>query len=110
MATGDLDAFMATMVAAPVAVSVAEAEKLAFEHYGLRSTAQRLTGERDENFHLVCSDAAQYVLKIANAAEDPAITDLPTAALLHLERVDGGIPCPRVMRNLAGNTLCRWED
>lgn len=104
---GDLAAFMATMVAHPAAVDAAEAEKLARTHYGLKATATRLTGERDENFRLLDADGSQYVLKIANAAEDPAVGDLPIAALLHVERVDPGFPCPRVIRTRDGDTQCR---
>ena len=104
MGAGDLDAFMATMVAASVPVSCDEAEKFARERYGLDAAATRLTGERDENFKLSCTDGRQYVLKIASAAEAADITDLPTAALLHVERVDPGFPCPRVLRNLDGLT------
>jgi hydroxylysine kinase len=110
MAAGDLDAFMATMVAAPIALSVQDAEKLARDFYGLEITATRLTGERDENFRLACADGTQYVLKIASAAEEPAVTDLPTAALLHVERVDPELPCPRVIRNLEGGTQSRYQD
>ena len=110
MTASDLDAFMATMVAPSVATSCDAAEKFAREQYGLRATATRLTGERDENFKLVVSDGREYVLKIASAAEDPVVTDLPTAALLHVERVDPGFPCPRVLRNRDGLTSSRFED
>jgi Ser/Thr protein kinase RdoA (MazF antagonist) len=106
----DLDAFMATMVAPSVPISCGGAEKFARELYGLRATATRLTGERDENFKLVGPDGREYVLKIASAAEEPAVTDLPTAALLHVERVDPGFPCPRVLRNPDGLTCSRFED
>jgi hydroxylysine kinase len=110
MAAGNLDAFMATMVASPIAVSVPDAEKLARDRYGLDVTATRLTGERDENFRLACVDGTQYVLKVASAAEEPAVTDLPTAALLHVERVDPDLPCPRVVRNLEGGTQSQYQD
>ncbi|MDB6012449.1 MAG: hypothetical protein JWL65_4699, partial [Gammaproteobacteria bacterium] len=110
MTASDLDAFMATMVAASVATSCDEAEAFALKRYDLRVTANRLTGERDENFKLVGSDGREYVLKIASAAEEPAVTDLPTAALLHVERVDPGFPCPRVLRNRDGLTCSRFED
>jgi hydroxylysine kinase len=109
--TGEnLEAFMATMLGSVAAVSVEDAGKLARDRYGLTATAARLTGERDENFRLACADGTQYVLKIASAAEEPEITDLPNAALLHLERVDPGFPCPRVVRTLEGKTLCRYRD
>jgi len=110
MTRADLDAFMATMIAQPVGVEVAEAEELARVHYGLNTQAARLTGERDENFKLRGADGAQYVLKIANASEDPAVSDLTVAALLHIERVDPKFPCPRVIRTRDGDTQCWYED
>lgn len=109
MPASDLDAFMATMVAPGDAVSVTTAAALAREEYGLEVTATRLSGERDENFKLTDAQGRLYVLKIANAAEDPVITDLPTAALLHVERVSPGLPCPRVLRNRAGLTQVRYH-
>ena len=110
MTASDLDAFMATMVGPSVPVSCGRAETFAREQYDLRAAATRLTGERDENFKLVSADSREYVLKIASAAEEPAVTDLPTAALLHVERVDPGFPCPRVLRNRDGLTSSRFED
>lgn len=38
------------------------------------------------------------------------MTDLPTAALLHLERVDPTFPCPRVVREHSGSTFIRFVD
>ena len=110
MTASDLDAFMATMVGPSVPVSCGRAETFAREQYDLRATATRLTGERDENFKLIASDGREYVLKIASPAEEPAVTDLPTAALLHVERMDPGFPCPRVLRNRDGLTTSRFED
>jgi hydroxylysine kinase len=101
---------MATMLASRDAVSVAAAATLAREGYGLEVTVTRLSGERDEHFKLTDCDGRQYVLKIASAAEDPVITDLPTAALLHLERADPEFPCPRVLRNRAGLTQVRYGE
>jgi Ser/Thr protein kinase RdoA (MazF antagonist) len=91
-------------------MSVEEAERLARDRYGLASSATPLTGERDENFKLRCADGTQYVLKVAHPAEEPAVTDLSIAALLHLERVDPTLPCPRVLRNLEGGAHSLYED
>ena len=110
MPASDLEAFMATMVAAGDAVTVTAAATLAREEYGLQVTATRLSGERDENFKLTDADGRLYVLKIASVAEDPVITDLPTAALLHMERVDPELPCPRVLRTRAGLTQVRYDE
>jgi hydroxylysine kinase len=110
MPASDLEAFMATMVAAGDPVTVTAAATLAREEYGLEVTATCLSGERDENFQLTDADGRMYVLKIASAAEDPLITDLPTAALLHMERVDPQFPCPRVLRNRAGLAQVRYDE
>jgi Ser/Thr protein kinase RdoA (MazF antagonist) len=108
--TNDLDAFMATMVARSPPVPDERAIDLARERYGLRAVASRLTGERDENFKLTVRDGTEYVLKIANAAESAALTELQTAALLHLERIDAALPCPRVLRALDGDSQVRFTD
>lgn len=110
MERADLEAFTATLVAAPNPVSTDEAMELVRVRYGLQTTGTRLTGERDENFRLSAHDGRQYVLKIANPAEDPLVTDLPTAALLHVERTDPELPCPRVLRDLDGRTQSRYVD
>ena len=106
----DMDTFMATMVAASQPVVIEHAGILAREHYGLEARAERLTGERDENFRLSGPDGAQYVLKIANAAEDPVVTGLPAAALRHVERTDAALPCPRVVPTRTGSTQVRFRD
>jgi hydroxylysine kinase len=78
------------------AISEIFAERLAAEHYGLPVAAHRLASERDQNFRLTTPDGREYVLKIANPAEDRAVTNLQTAALLHLAAADPGLPIPRV--------------
>ena len=78
------------------AISEIFAERLAAEHYGLPVAAHRLASERDQNFQLTTPDGREYVLKIANPAEDRAVTNLQTAALLHLAAADPGLPIPRV--------------
>ena len=106
----DADTFLATMVAPSRPMPVESALALVREHYGFEPRASRLTGERDENFRLTADDGAEYVLKIANPAESPAETDVQTAALLHIERTDPALPCPRVLRTRAGSTHVRFVD
>ncbi len=108
--TDDLDAFMATMVAHSSPMPLEQAIELARERYGLATKAIRLTGERDENFRLTTREGSEYVLKVANAAESAAVTDLQVDALLHLERIDAAIPCPRVVRALNGAVQVRFQD
>jgi len=108
-AVSNVDAFLATMVAQPP-VSIARAVTLVREGYGLEVRAERLTGERDENFRLTAADGAQYVLKIANAAEEPAVSELLTAALRHLAQADPTLPCPRVVAARGGTAQVDFID
>jgi hydroxylysine kinase len=78
------------------AIPEAFAQRLAAEHYGLTVAVRRLDSERDQNFRLRSPDGCEYVLKIANPAEDRAVTNLQTEALLHLASADPGLPVPRV--------------
>jgi hydroxylysine kinase len=65
-----------------------------------------LVSERDQNFLLRTADGPRYVLKIANAAEDPVVTDFQIEALLHIERAIAAdnipIAAPRVLRTPSG--------
>jgi len=106
----DVSAFMATMVMRPQPLPLARAVSLVRDHYGLEARAARLTGERDENFRISAAGGNEYVLKIAHAAEDPAVTDLTTAALLHLAGCDPVLPCPRVVPERSGQAHVRFID
>ena len=108
--TESLGAFMATMVAQARPVPIERAIALVRECYGFEAQAARLTGERDENFRLSARNGAEYVLKIANPAENAALTELQIAALLHLERTAPTLPCPRVVRALNGDTHVGFAD
>ena len=77
------------------------AQQLAAEHYGLPATAHRLDSERDQNFRLRTLDGREYVLKIANPAEDRAVTNLQTKALVHLATTEPGLPVPRIFPALS---------
>jgi len=106
----DVEAFMATMVMHPHSLPLARATSLVREYYGIEARVARLTGERDENFRLTAADGSDYVLKVAHPAESPAITDLTTAALLHLETEAPALPCPRVVRARGGRSSVEFID
>jgi hydroxylysine kinase len=105
--TDDVEAFMATMVMLPHPLALPRAVSLVREGYGLEAHVARLTGERDENFKVTAADGSDYVL---NPAEHPGVTDLGTAALLHLENHDPTLPCPRVVRPRGGRSHVRFID
>lgn len=106
----DLDSFMATMVAQAGPLSIQQAVTLARDRFGLEVEATRLTGERDENFKLTQPDGTEYVLKIANPAENAAVTDLQIAALLHLARTEAELPVPQILRTPGGEAEVRFQD
>jgi len=108
--SADLNAFMATMVSCAQALPPGRAVSIVRENYGFESRATRLTGERDENFRIDAADGGEFVLKIAHPAEDPAVAELTTAALLHLEQHDSSLPCPRVVCARGGESQVRFSD
>lgn len=85
-----------------------EVLQLVREHYGLEVQLKSLLSERDQNFRLRCDDGRQFVLKVANAAEDPLATDFQIQALNHLEQYlannDCPITVPRILRTNDGQT------
>jgi Ser/Thr protein kinase RdoA (MazF antagonist) len=105
-----LDAFMATMVSCAQALPLERAVSIVRDNYGFESRATRLTGERDENFRISAADGGEFVLKVAHPAEDPAVADLTTAALVHLERHDSSLPCPRVVGARGGQPYVCFSD
>ena len=101
---------MSPVLEQPRLIPLSTAEAIARQHYGIESRAERLTGERDENFRLHIHEGPGFVLKIANAAEPPEVSDLLMAALRHVEQVDRTLPCPRVLRARDGKTLISFVD
>jgi Ser/Thr protein kinase RdoA (MazF antagonist) len=88
------------------AFSVAEAEGIAKRNYGVSGSARALVSERDQNFYLRTEDGREYVLKIANPAEDPAVLDFQTQALLHIARVNPELPVPHLVTTAEGAPSC----
>lgn len=85
-----------------------EAAAVVREHYGLDVEVTLLVSERDQNFRLRTGDGRRFVLKIANAAEDPAVTECQVRALLHIEdrirQRQLPIRTPQVLRTRDGRT------
>ncbi|MBV9724059.1 MAG: phosphotransferase [Gammaproteobacteria bacterium] len=105
----DVDAFMATMLMHSHPLALEQVVRVVRDHYGLEAHAARLTGERDENFRLHSAEGTHYVFKVAHPAEPGEVSELTTAALLHLQREDPTLPCPRVVRALSGETCVRFR-
>jgi len=88
-----------------------DAIAIAKGRYGLDVTVKPLISERDQNFRMRAADGSRYVMKIANAAEDPVVTDFQVQALLYIEnRVrQEGIPvvAPKIVPTLDGRVSFR---
>jgi Ser/Thr protein kinase RdoA (MazF antagonist) len=94
------------MEAKAPAFSTEEAEEIAKRFFGVSGSARALESERDQNFHLRTEDGRGYVLKVANPAEDPAVLDFQTQALLHIARVNPEFPVPHVVTTAEGSPSC----
>jgi len=82
--------------------SAARVRRFVGEEYGLDGEFDPLVSERDQNFRLVTADKSRYVVKIANAAEEWAVTDFQIQALLHLESKACRVVVPSMVRTLDG--------
>ena len=69
------------------------------QHWGLTGTQSKLVSERDQNI-LITAPTGQYVLKIANQAEDPAFLALQNAALAHIAQTDPALGVPRLVGDM----------
>jgi hydroxylysine kinase len=78
-----------------------DVRRLLLEHYGLDGELTALVSERDQNCRLTLPNKELYVLKIANATEDPVATDFQIKALLYLQTKD--VSAPRIIDTLDGN-------
>lgn len=86
--------FDAVLTFQPPAFAEADAVTVAAQTFGLAaSTATNLGSERDQTFLLVGPGGERLaIMKVSNAAEDPATLDMEALAVLHARRVDPTLP------------------
>jgi Ser/Thr protein kinase RdoA (MazF antagonist) len=89
-------------------VEESEASRLATEHWGIEGAVERLPAEVDENFRIATA-AGTYLLKVVPVDEVPALTELVTAALLHVEAA-GEVEAQRVLAAGSGARLVSFTD
>jgi 4-aminobutyrate aminotransferase-like enzyme/Ser/Thr protein kinase RdoA (MazF antagonist) len=86
-------------------VSASSAVRLVHEHFpafaGVHAIARvdELPSERDRNLMLRLEGGEAAVLKISNAAEDPAVVAMENAAMDHVAATDPTLPVPRLIRS-----------
>lgn len=91
---------MSAFASAPPALTSDALATLAETHFGKRGTIRPLVSERDQNARLTTVEE-KFVLKIANAGEDPDQIALQNATMLHLEHA-GVAGLPRLVRARGG--------
>ena len=84
-----------SLLAHSPAFSVPDAERIARDLCGVDATASPLTSERDQNFLLRAGRGESFVLKIANALEDPAFLEAQRQAMAVVS--ERTALCPRVL-------------
>jgi len=82
-----------------------QVKDLAKQLYGLSGKISPLDSERDQNFLITTREDKQFVIRIANSAEDPAISDMQFKALEHIARVDPELPVPRIVYSHRGSAI-----
>ena len=85
-----------------------EVRALLREVYGVEGTLRPLSGERDQNLRVQTAGGADYVLKIANSAEDHADHECQMAVLEHALQKDPTLPLPRPVRARSGKGVVEY--
>jgi 4-aminobutyrate aminotransferase-like enzyme/Ser/Thr protein kinase RdoA (MazF antagonist) len=93
-----------------VAVSAAEAERLAADLYGVTAVATNLPGEYDCNFHLRANDGRAFVLKCMHPAREESFIEMQCAALERLRERASHLPLPRVQLTMQGTQFTEITD
>ncbi len=91
-----------TSLASPPRFSPDAAAAIALDLFGIAATATPLPSERDQNIRLRAANGAQYVLKIANAAENRAVLDAENAVMRQLR---GTGLCPQLIATRTGDEI-----
>lgn len=77
--------------------------------FGKAGDLKSLVSDRDQNVRLSTGGDA-WVLKVANAGEDPASIDFQNAMLLHLEATAPDLPVPRLVRTRDGAYIAEHTE
>ncbi|MFX0545388.1 phosphotransferase [Roseovarius sp. S1116L3] len=83
-------------------ISLEMAADLARDLYGISGSIRPLSAEKDANFHIRLDTGEEALLKVTNAVEDRGVTEMQTAALMHLAAVDPTLPVQRICQTLTG--------
>jgi 4-aminobutyrate aminotransferase-like enzyme/Ser/Thr protein kinase RdoA (MazF antagonist) len=91
--------------AVPPALSPDHAADLARRLFGLSVVATAMVSERDQNFRLADAGGGSWVLKVSNAAEDPAVVEMEIAAVERIAILDPALPVPVALPAVDGSPI-----
>ncbi|RLM26322.1 hypothetical protein BIY28_01075 [Brenneria goodwinii] len=86
----------------PPDISIAIAQDIAHEQYGIHGDIIPLSGERDKNFRLSTPNGDAWVMKFYNSTDDALMRDFQEKILLHLESTDMELSVPRLIKTRNG--------
>jgi 4-aminobutyrate aminotransferase-like enzyme/Ser/Thr protein kinase RdoA (MazF antagonist) len=93
--------------APPPAFGIEDAGRIAREVFGLPGSLTPLASERDLNFRLDADRGGSFILKLQNPADDAAVVDFQSRALLHVAQHEPSLPVMRVLPTAEGEL---WAD
>ncbi len=85
--------------------TIEQVKEFADKLFGLTGKLFPLDSERDQNIRISTEDGEQFVIKIANSAEDPAVIDMQLKALEHIAIVNPELPVPEVVLSRNGMAI-----
>lgn len=93
----------------PPAYSQEKLSEIAYGFYDKTGTIKPLVSERDQNARLI-SEEGDFVLKIANSAEDREFLEFQNAVLNHIAELDPELAIPKVIKGKDGADIYQHED
>ncbi len=101
---------MSSVITQAPKFSKTQAAAFASELFKISGTFEPLPSERDQNFFIRSSERKEFVLKIANAAEEYDTLDFQNKAMLHVMNhrnsfnSEAGV-CPQIISSISGNHI-----
>ena len=89
----------------PPSVPLDVLKTFASKEYDLRGEWKTLTGERDQNFHVVDVNGGEWLFRLCNPHERTSLFECQVQALEHVAKTDSSLPVPRVRQTLEGQSL-----
>lgn len=93
----------------PPSYSEQETAEIAKKYFAKTGAIKMLVSERDQNARITADDG-EYVLKIANKAENPRNLEFQNAVLNHVASIDPTLAIPKVIKGKDGADLCSHGD